>query len=214
MTLDSDDTALSKLLPLIHVSVVADVIVVDKQQLVGLPSDDAAKAALDAVKKHYEEMPPNDPVVGKSTFREKVEIVRTRTSASHVKSTPREAATVLMTAPPAKVYTVEMHETGWSIARKFHLNFTTFLEANSDRDINKLHPGDDVNVSKTTPPLTVLVNKQSSKDEPIRKGETGDGAGLRRLTLRTTYVNGVAKDVGEPIDMETVRRATPSHSIQ
>lgn len=215
ITLDSDDTAYSKLLPLIHVSVVAYVIEVDKQPFVGLATESAAKDALDAVRKHYEDMPPHDPVVGKSTFREKVTIERKRIPAALVRQTPEDAATVLLTAPPGKVYTVEMHDTGWSIARKFHLNFTTFLEANNDRDINKLHPGDEVKVSKTTPPLTVIVTKESSRTEAIRKGVADEDSGLRRITLQTTYINGAAAAGGAmPTAMETVRRAKPSRSIE
>jgi len=211
--IDTDDTALAKLLPLIHTSVMAYVIEVDKHQMVGLPTNANAESTLDDVRSHYEKMPPHDQVIGKPTFREDVQIVRKRVNSTLVKQTPYEAEQVLITAPPAKVYSVQFHDTGWLIALKFHMNFTDFMQSNADRDINKLHPGDIVNVSKTTPPLTVLVDKQSSMDEAIRRGVTGPGAGLRRLTIRTTYINGVAKDVGMPIEMETVRRATPSREI-
>jgi hypothetical protein len=106
-----------------------------------------------------------------------------------------------------------MHDTGWSISRKFHMDFTEFLRANSGRDVNKLHPGDTVYVSKTTPPLTAIVVKQSEQNEAIRPGVPADEAGLRKITVETTYINGDPEGPGTATNVETLRRAKPSRSI-
>ncbi|HEX5322825.1 MAG TPA: LysM domain-containing protein [Capsulimonadaceae bacterium] len=207
--LDTDDSAKAKLSAALHVTVIGDVIVIDHKPIVALPDKDTAQAALDAVRKHYSDMPPNDPIVDKPSFREKVEIVRQRVSASITKSTADEAAPLLWTSPPARTYTVQFHDTGWSISRKFHMQFADFLRANSGRDINHLAPGDTVSVSQTYPPLTVIVKKQTDKEEPIIKGASEDSAGLRRITLITTYINGVEAGPGEAVNIYTIRRAQP-----
>lgn len=212
-SLDTDDTARAKLAAALHVTVVADVIFVNHKPLVALPDKDTAQATLDAVRKHYSDMPPNDPLVDKPTFQEKVDIERQRVSTKLAKPSADEAAPLLWTAPPAQTYTVQSHETGWSIARKFHMQFADFLRANSGRDINRLAPGDSVNVSKTYPPLTVIVRKQTEKNEAILPGASESSAGLRRLTLIKTYINGVETGPGDAVNIYTVRRARPSRYL-
>src|SRR5579883_2111401 len=126
-SLDTDDTARTKLAGALHVTVVADVILIGNKPFVALPDKDSAQATLDAVRRHYEEMPPNDPVVDKPTFQEKVEIDRRRVPVALTKPSADEAAPLLWTAPPAQTYVVQPHETGWAIARKFHMQFADFL---------------------------------------------------------------------------------------
>lgn len=213
VALDSDDTALQKLSAAIHVTVAAYLITVDGKPMVALPTKEAAQAALDALRKHYSDMPPPDAVLGEPTFREDVEISHKRIPAGLLKEDADSAVAVLDTPPPAKTYTVELHDTGWSIARKFHMNFTDFLDSNSGFDINKLHPGDTVNVSKTTPPVTVIVVKESSKQQPIRKDAPADAAGLRQETIDTTYVNGTAVGPGNATSIVTLRRAKPQRFV-
>jgi LysM repeat protein len=208
-SLDTDDTARTKLSSALHVTVVADVILINHKPLVALPDKDAAQATLDAVRKHYADMPPNDPLVDKPSFQEKVEIERERVPTALAKPSADEAAPLLWTSPPAKTYTVQPHDTGWSISRKFHMEFADFLRANSGHDVNRLAPGDTVNVSKTYPPLTVVVRKQTEKEEPIIQGAAESAAGLRRVTMIKTYINGVETGSGDATNIYTIRRAQP-----
>lgn len=211
--LDSDDTAKDKLASVLQVTVEADVIKINGKPFVALPDKDTAQATLDTVRKHYSDMPPNDPLVGKPSFQENVEIERERVKSTLTKQSPDQAAPLLWTPPPAKTYTVQPHETGWSIARKFHMAFGDFLRANSGRDINHLAPGDTVAVSQTYPALTVIVKKQSEKEEPIIPGAPASSAGLRQITVVTTYINGTAEGPGQAIDIYTLQRARPRATI-
>ena len=211
--LDSDETAKDKLASALEVTVEADVIKIDGKPFVALPDKDTAQATLDAVRQHYADMPPNDPLVEKPSFREDVEIERERVSTTLTKQSPDQAAPLLWTPPPAKTYAVQLHETGWSIARKFHMVFADFLRANSGRDINHLAPGDTVAVSQTYPALTVLVKKRSQKQEQIVPGAPAASAGLRQITIVTTYINGIAEGPGQAIDIYTLQRARPLSSI-
>lgn len=207
--IDTDDTARTKLSSALTVTVAADVILISGKPFVALPDQESAQATLDSVRSHYANMPPNDPVVDRPTFREKVEIVRERVPVSLTKPSAQDAAPLLWTPPPARTYTVQPHETGWSIARKFNMQFADFIRANAGRDINHLAPGDTVAVSQTYPPLTVIVKKRSEKDEAIVPGAAAENAGLRQITLVTTYVNGAPEGPGEATNIYTIRRARP-----
>jgi LysM repeat protein len=210
---DSTDDALAKLAAATRLSVMADVICINGKQIVGLADKVAAQAALDEVRQHYIAMPPADMVTDKPTFREKVEIKRKRVAASICVAGSEAAAQLLMAVPPAKTTTVEPHETGWSIARKFHMSFGDFVRANSGNDINHLMPGDTVNVSRSFPPLTVIVHKEHTALEPILAGAPADAAGERRVTSIDTYVNGVRAGQSQPVSVFVVRPATPRGRI-
>jgi LysM repeat protein len=212
--LDSDDTAKNKLASALRVTVLADLITIDGKPFVALPDKETAQATLDSVRNHYADMPPNDPLVEKPSFQEHVEIDRERVSSSLIKQTPGQAAPLLWTPPQAKTYAVQLHETGWSIARKFHMAFADFLRANSGRDINHLAPGDTVAVSQTYPALTVIVKKRSQEQEQIIPGAPADVGGLRQITLVTTYINGIAEGPGQAINIYTLQRARPRSVVE
>lgn len=211
--LDSDDTARDKLAARLQVTVDADVIEINGKPFVALPDKESAQATLDSVRQHYADMPPNDPLVEKPSFQENVQIERERVPTTLTKQSPDQAAPLLWTPPAAQTYTVQLHETGWSIAQKFHMAFADFLRANSGRDINHLAPGDTVAVSQTYPALTVIVKKRSEKEEPIVAGAPAASAGLRQITLITTYINGVAAGPGQAINIYTLQRARPREAI-
>ncbi len=211
---DVQDVAASKLASVAHINVLADAIEIDGKPIIALPDKDTAQSALDQVRDHYASLPPNDPVIDKPTFREKVTIVRERVPASICKASASDAATFLLTAPPAKGYTVQFHDTGWRIAHKFHLTFSEFIRANSGRDLDHMAPGDVVNISQSYPPLTVIVRKSTSETESIIQGESGDQAGKRQVTSIVTYMNGVRTGEAEPVSVYTVQRAKPQESLE
>ncbi|MDR3707705.1 MAG: LysM peptidoglycan-binding domain-containing protein [Capsulimonadaceae bacterium] len=207
------DRAADDLAQKLHVIVNAAAILADNAVVVALPSKDEAQKALDAVTKHYASLPPADPVDGTPKIREKVTIVSRRVPAALAKKKIADAVQVMLTAPPAQTYTVQNRDTGWRIARKFHMRFDKFIESNAGRDINRLSIGDTVNVSVATPPITVIVTKRSQRQEPIRQGASADRAGMRSLTTLTTYVNGVAQGNPETLNVTTLKRAAPARSV-
>jgi hypothetical protein len=205
--IDSLDAAAAKLSAATQTVVDADVIVVNQKPIVALPDALSAQAAVDELRSHYASMPPDAMVVDKPSFVQTVMIDRRIVAANLAKPDPDSAATVLWTPPPPRMYTVEFHDTGWTIARKFKLSFADFLRANAGRDVNRLAPGDTVVVSKTFPPVDVIVKKREQENQKF------GGSGIRQLTVEATYLDGQL--VGTPIavDMITVQRATPSRAL-
>jgi LysM repeat protein len=211
--IDSRATALRNLMAVTHLTVLADVISINGKPIVALPDKQAAQAAVDSVRHIYADMPTDEPPIDTPKFREKVTIDRTRTPAQLCKSSPEEAAQLLMTAPPPKLYVVKQGETGWAIAHKLHIPFTDFILANAGSDINHLKPGDTVNISATDAPLTVIVHKQLTTVEPIMKGTPTASAGSRRVTSIVTYINGIKSGESSPVSVFTIQRATPRRQV-
>jgi LysM repeat protein len=211
---DAASTASTKLSTAVPITVLADLIVIKGKAFVALPDKQTAQAALNDVRYHYASMPPDASVVGTPTFQEKVQIVRKRVSTALCMPSAEDAAHKLLTPPPAKLYTVQPHDTGWLIARKFHLTFSDFIRANAGRDLDRLVPGDTVNISQTYPPLTVIVNKVTSATQSIIAGASQEDAGERRVTQITTYINGASVGTPQSVSVYTIRRAKPWTSLQ
>ncbi len=205
--IDSSDAAAAKLAHAAHTIVDADVIVVDQKPIVGLPDAQTAQAAVDELRDHYASMPPDAPLEEKPSFAQTVTIDRRTVSAALARRNADDAAQVLWTPPPATTYTVKYGETGWIIANKFKMSLTDFLRANAGHDVNRLKPGDSVIISRTFPPIDVIVKKRQELTEHF------GGTGLRQMTEIDTYMDGV--EVGAPVatSMLTLQRATPRYSI-
>ncbi len=212
-TLNSDDDAIRLICAATRVTVAADAIVINGKPVAALPDKDTAQAALDAVRAHYAQMPPDLPLVERPSFEEKVEIVRDRYPTRITLADADSATKLLLTPPLAKTYVVTPHETGWSIAKKFHLSFADFLKANSGSDVNRLAPGDTVNVSQSYPALTVVVKKEEKKDEPIVAGAPASVAGLRELDLELTFINGILTGPPEGLGFTTIQKAEPRREL-
>jgi len=191
------------------VTVECSMITVDRQPVVALPNKSLAQQSLDAVRKYYENMPPNDPIEGESKFVEKVSIVDKRAPLEFAKENVDDAVKFLTTSPPAKTYTVQSHETGWTIARKFHIPFGKWRASNTGRDINRLGIGDTVNVSITTPPVTVLVKKRSNREEAILKNAPANRAGKRQISEVISYLNGQRSGSPEEMSVNVLQQAAP-----
>ena len=206
--IDSADAAETKLSAATHTVVDADVIIVNKKKIVALPDAQTAQAAVDELRQHYATMPPDIQPIEKPTFVQTVSIERMTVPASLAKNSADDAASVLWTPPPPKTVTVLPHETGWAIARKYNLQFSDFLRANAGHNVNRLAPGDTVVISKTFPPVDVVVIKQEQKQE------TFGGTGVRELTVQETYIDGVLTGTPVATSMVTIKRATPHGTIE
>jgi LysM repeat protein len=205
--IDSTDAAAAKLSAATHTVVDADAILVDNKPVVALPDSAIAQEAVDQLRDHYAAMPPDGPPLEKPRFVQTVNIEKKVVPAKLAKRNADDAAAVLWTPPPPLTYTVKFHETGWSIARKFKLKFGDFLRANAGHDVNRLTPGDSVVVSKTFPPVDVIVTKQEQKKESF------GGTGLRELTVKETYIDGVLSGTPVATNMIMLQRATPRQEL-
>ncbi len=212
--IDPEADAAAKLARLLHVTVEAAVITVNNHRAVALPDEATAQAALDEIQQHYVKLPPDDPVYGKPTFQEKVDVITARVPASLCKASADQAADLMLAPPKGKDYTVQPGDTGWRIARKSHITLSAFLEANAGRDLNHLKPGDIVNVAPTVPPLSVVVQKQITRTEQIIPGAPAGSGGERAITDVTTYINGARQPGSTPVDVVILQRAIPRRTIE
>ncbi|MBV9851352.1 MAG: LysM peptidoglycan-binding domain-containing protein [Armatimonadetes bacterium] len=187
---DADAVARQKLMGALKLRVHASVIVVNGRSSIGLPDAARAQQTLEAVKDHFAQMPPQAQVVGEPQIVEKVAIVPKVIDTARARSTPEAAAPYFWTPPSVKTYMVQRGDTGFRIAARNHISFTDFLTANPGKDLNKLRPGDTVNVQKMPLLLTVRVKKTFTRDEPIVAHAPPGEAGLQRVTYVVTYLNG------------------------
>ena len=187
---DADAVAQQKLTHALSLRVHAAVIAVNGRPTIGLPDADAAQKTLDLVKDHFAQRPPPEQLVGEPQILERVTVVSKVIDTARARATPEAAAPYFWTPPPAKTYTVQRGDTGFRIAARNHLSFADFLTANPSHDLNKLKPGDTVNVQRMPMLLTVRVRKQFTKEEPVVAHAPADEAGLQRVTYLVTYLNG------------------------
>jgi LysM repeat protein len=210
--IDSEDSVRHELSTSLKLKVRAYVIKVDDKPTIGLPTSQAAVQTLAEVKQHYVSMPPNAPLVGLPTFRQRVVIDRMPIAAADARRTPDDAAAYFWTPPPARTYTVKQGDRGYTIAVRHHIPFADFLAANAGRNMNKLQPGDVVNLNKVHPFLGVEVKKRLEADEQILPGADPDRAGKRHVVYVVTYTNGeeTRRDI---LSMVTLSRPHPRMSL-
>ncbi len=209
---DTDETGVHNLAAVLQLRVHAYVISVGGQPSIGLPTADAANNVLSLVRQHYLVMPPPGKIIGAPAITQAVTIVRLPVNPDRALSDPQAAAAYFWTPPPAKTYVVQLGDRGYNIAIKHHISFTDFLLANAGHDMNKLHPGDIVNIQRMPPTLTVIVKKHEERDEPILPHTPPAAAGVRHVIYVVTYTNGVetGRDI---IGMTTLKKPTPRRSI-
>jgi hypothetical protein len=195
--LDPDSTAKTKLSNALRLNVHAYAIVVDGHVALGLPTDDAASDTLHRVKEHFAQMPPNADIVGEPTFIQDVVVKPKTVSASLTRSSAAMAAPYFWTPPPSRTYTVRRGDTGLTIARHNHISFSDFIAANSGTDINRLKPGQSVNVGKVPLILMVKVQKRFMREQKVLANVAASEAGRQQITYDVTYINGqeTARDV-------------------
>ncbi len=189
-SLDPDEAAQEKLAAKLKLHVRAYAIFVNGKPSIALPSNDAANATLQQVKDHFAQMPPNAEIVGSPTFTQKVEIRRAAVAAVRLRATAAIAAPYFWTPPPSKAYVVQRGDTGYGIGLKQHLSLTDLIVANPGVDLNRLKPGDAINVQKMPALLTVRVQKKYTRDEPIVANAPPSAAGKRQVTYQVTFING------------------------
>lgn len=197
---DPDAVAQAKIRKALTLHLKAFVILVKGKPSVALPTAEDATRALNLVKDHWAEMPPAAEVVGSPEIAESVTIDKRTVDTSLIRQTPEDAASYFWTPPPGKTYTVARGDLGSRIAARNHISLGELITANPSKNLNRLRPGDTLNVRKMPRLLTVRVRKQMVKTEKVHPGAPADEAGLQQVTYLITYRNGQevsreAKDV-------------------
>ena len=187
---DPDDAAQTKLVHLLKLRVPAFVILVNNKPSLAFPSPDAATQTERLVQDHWAQMPPAVPVVGQPQITQTVAVEKRTVDTSLLRSDPAAAAPYYWTPPPSRTYVVRSGDLGSRIASRFHLSLTDFIRANPNKNLNRLQPGDVVNVQKMPLLLTVRVRKAVTETEKVHPSAPASVAGLQRVTYLVTYLNG------------------------
>ena len=205
-----EDEVKKKIAAALHVKARAFVILVQGKPSVGLPTSAAAFSTLTQVKDHFAQLPPDVPLIGDPTFRQKITVKPMAIDSSMTRGTAAEAAAYLWTPQVfrSQKYTVKRGDTGLKIAVQYHLTLTQFIAINPGRDINRLKVGDEVNMAKTPVLIVVLVTKKYTRIEKILAYAPEEQAGRRSVTYRVTYANGqeMHKDV---LNLATLEKPQP-----
>lgn len=210
--LDPDNIAQVKLRNALRINVRAFAILVDGHVSLGLPTNDMAVTVEHLVKEHYAQMPPDAAIIGEPEFAENVEIKPRSVSAALARSSAKDAAPYFWTPPPSKTYTVRRGDTGLAIAHRDHLSLSNFIIANPGVNINKLTPGQQVNVQKMPLLLTVKVQKRFARNEKVLAHVPAAQAGVQRVTYIVTYLNG-QEVKRNPISIDTIEPPVARRSI-
>lgn len=209
---DPDPIARRKMKAALKLHVRAYVILVNGQASIGLPSDEIAADTLHQVKEHFAQMPPQAELVGEPRFLQRVVVKLKAIDGAQAKSSAEEAAPYFWTPPPSRTYTVHRGDTGMVIARRNHISLSDFIGANPSRNMNRLAPGDKVNVQKMPLLLTVQVKKRLVREEKIVQNAPESEAGRRAVTYAVTYTDG--QETGrEVLDMTTIEPPTARRSL-
>ncbi len=188
---DTDAAAQAKLMRLLTLRVPAFVVLVDGKPSLAFPTPDAATQTLQQVQDHWVKMPPAAPVVGQAQIVQTVKIEKRTVDTRLLRSDPDTAAPYYWTAPPSRTYTVRSGDLGSRIAFRNHLSLSDFIRANPGKNLNRLKPGDQVNVQKLPLLLGVRVRKNVEVTEKVHPSAPAAVAGLQRVTYQITYLNGV-----------------------
>lgn len=188
---DADDAAQAKLARLLTLRVPAFVILVDGQPSLAFPTPDAATQTLRQAKDHWAKMPPAAPIVGEEQIVQTIAIEKRSVDTRLLRSDPNAAAPYYWTPPPSKTYTVRSGDLGSRIARRNHLSLSDFIRANPNKNLNRLKPGDVINVQKLPLLLSVRVRKSVAETEKVHPSAPAAVAGLQKVTYVITYLNGV-----------------------
>ena len=187
---DPDDAVQAKLMHLLKLRVPAFAVLVDGKASLAFPTPDAATKTLRLVKDHWAQMPPAAPVTEEPQITQTVSVEKRTVDTGLLRSDPASAAPYYWTPPLSRTYVVHPGDLGSRIAARFHLSLSDFIRANPNRNLNRLQPGDLVNIQKMPLLLTVRVRKTLVTTEKVHPGASASVAGLQRVTYLVTYLNG------------------------
>ncbi len=187
---DPDDAVKAKLTHLLKLRVPAFVILVGNRPSLAFPTPDAATQTLRLVQNHWAQMPPAAPLIGQAQITQPYAIEKRTVDTSLLRSDPAAAAPYYWTPPPSRTYVVRPGDLGSRIAYRSHLSLTDFIRANPGKNLNRLQPGDVINIQKMPLLLTVRVRKTLSTTEKVHLGAPASVAGSQRVTYLVTYLNG------------------------
>mgnify|MGYP001193253096 FL=1 len=182
------------------------VIVIDGEEVASLYSKEEAQKVIDNVLEPYTKESKKSKIVGEPVIKEKVEIVNKQILYKELTEVEKAIDTINQGTDKLKQYTVKDGDTTWDIAVNRGIDVEKLAEANPDKNIEKLHGGDTINLTVVEPYLTIEVVREESvvdkipfeteyrDDSSIYQGRQKviiEGRqGLKETISKVLYVNG------------------------
>ncbi|SHE31180.1 C40 family peptidase [Alkalibacter saccharofermentans] len=204
----------------------AAVIMVDGEEKLILATVEEANEILEQMKKPYVESlagSSNNIEILDIAFEQDVEVILKNVQADLILDEVDALERVNINTEEIQTYKVAQGDSAWTISRSYGTGLRTLEEANPDKNLEELMPGDTINLSVEKPFLDVsaMVKEtvsekisyatEKKKDSSLFIGQTKveqEGKnGEKEVTKEVLYVNGVAekskvineKVIAEPI---------------
>lgn len=194
----------------------ASIIVLDGQNKLIVESTEVSQQVLDEIKRPY-----IDKVKEKEkqellevSFGQKVDIISKDVPADEILTKEQALERVSQSSEAVHTYQVAKGDSAWNISRAFNTGIRTLEEANPGKDIEKLMPGEEINLFVEKPFIDVKTIEKRIVEEDIKfkveekkdsslyvgqKKVIEEGKkGKKEVTMEITYLNG-AEDKREII---------------
>ncbi|MFZ7130863.1 MAG: NlpC/P60 family protein [Eubacteriales bacterium] len=198
----------------IEVYKTAAVIVVDGEEILALETKEEAESILEGIKEPFVEKVMNkkeNADVLDNSFSQKVETIIKEVPVDEIYSQESALKKIEENKEQVQTYKVVSGDNAWNVSRAFKTELNTLEEANPDKDIQDLHPGEIINlvVEKSFVDVATTI-KQRVKEEisyevvkektsSLYTGESkvkqNGKKGQKEVTKEITYINGVQDHV-------------------
>ncbi|NTW72216.1 MAG: LysM peptidoglycan-binding domain-containing protein [Eubacteriaceae bacterium] len=138
----------------------AAVIMVDGEEKLAVGTKAQADSILEDVKKTFVDKVNNGGSKIESlevAFAQKVEVVSKDVPVSEILSHEDALNAVNQNGGQVQTYTVAQGDNAWNISRAFKTGIRTIQEANPDKDITNIKPGETINLSTDSPLIDVTI---------------------------------------------------------
>lgn len=199
----SVDQAVKLLAGKVHVLIEGTAVQVEGKTLVIVPGKDEANQVLNLVMARY--APPDEKVLEKPQFLEKVKLADVVVPQDRVTSDPQKAVEKLVGASGDRYHTVVKGDNPSHIAHEYGMTLHQLYALNPGLHGRNLSVGEKIKVASTKPALTVVTVREITTRQPVPQPEQvtssttlppgerkvidpGD-PGEKLITLKTTYHN-------------------------
>ncbi|HHT50666.1 MAG TPA: peptidoglycan DD-metalloendopeptidase family protein [Eubacteriaceae bacterium] len=183
----------------------AAIIKVNGEEVVVLQNRDQAEKVLEELKAPYTDSKDN-VVIKRIGFSDKVEIIEGEVKLDRLVSQEEALLYLQQGTDQLEQYEVVSGDNCWDISRSFGVNLRDMEAANPGKDLNRLYPGDVINLTMAKPFINVetieekiytekIPYKTTYKDDKsIYKGKqkviTAGKYGTREVKAEVAYING------------------------
>jgi len=190
----------------------AAIIVIDGEEKLIVPSEEIAEELLIEIKKPYVKKTDDKGNVDllEVSFSQKVEIISKNVSPEKILTKEEAEEKISEGIEGVRTYKVVKGDNDWNISRSFNINLRSLHEANPGKDMERLRPGEIINLHMEKPFIDVktiekhIFNEsinykvEEKKDSSLYVGQKKvikEGKkGKKEIVAKITFVNGVEED--------------------